>query len=204
MSAQRNYFLSLLDLDHTSHVFGTRSIEVQDHLKEIQQRLKIVFDKFISLNPTGQIFLFSDHGMVDINKAVKFDIEKYFGKMNQSKYLYFVDSTYARIWIKDNTMEKQIVKYLESRDYGKIVSEEERNIHGLSNKNFGDYIFRANEGVMFVPNFYGGRINKAMHGYDSNLQSQKAIFADITNKNSLSQKPNNSKGIFSFLSELLQ
>lgn len=204
MLPQRNYFLSLLDLDHTSHVFGTRSIEVQDHLKVIEQKLKLIFEKFINLNPTGQIFLFSDHGMVDVNKGVRFDIEKHLGRMDVNKYLYFVDSTYARIWIKDNKIESQLVKYLKSRNYGKIVSQEERITHGLSNKEFGDYIFRANEGVMFVPNFYGGRINKAMHGYDSKLPSQKAIFVDVLDKYSSNKKPNNSKGIFSFLNESLQ
>ena len=203
LKKNQNYFISLLDLDHTSHVFGTNSKEVEEHLKNIESKLSNIFDEFLALNPDNEIYLFSDHGMVDVHTNQFFEIEEYLGRMNDQQYLYFVDSTYVRIWIYNNDIKDNIVKFLKSRNYGSIVDEEHRSEFGLSNKEYGDIIFRANEGVMFVPNFYGGRGNKAMHGYNSNLKSQQAIFSNITNSISSVKMPKRSKEVFTFLNSRL-
>jgi hypothetical protein len=198
-----NYFLSLLDLDHSCHVFGSNSVEVDNHLAMIDSKLTILFDDFMKLDAENEIYLFSDHGMVDVHKDVFFDIESHIGNMHEDEYFYFVDSTYVRIWVFNNEKEDKILNYLNSRDYGGIVSSSEREKFGLTNKDFGDLIFRANEGIMLAPNFYGGRSVKAMHGYDSSLPSQKAIFSKINNNNNSLTLPSNSKGIYSYLKQIL-
>ena len=74
---------------------------------------------------------------------------------------------------------------------------------GLTNRAFGDFIFRGGEGVMFVPNFYGGRVNKAMHGYDSHLKSQNAIFSKIDDNGNNFDMPGTSKEIFHYLTKVI-
>jgi hypothetical protein len=53
---------------------------------------------------------------------------------------------------------------------------------------------------MFLPNFYGGRPVKAMHGYDSKLESQQAMF--YTNIPEISL-PKNSADVYRFLKRVL-
>ena len=56
---------------------------------------------------------------------------------------------------------------------------------------------------MFVPNFYGARINKAMHGYSSELESQQAFFSDIFN--SVGQDwPNKTVDVHTYLKSVVE
>lgn len=196
---QENYLLSLVDLDNIAHINGVTSKHFSDHTENLDNRLKKLFDKFMKLNSENEIYLFSDHGMVDVSQVVNFNIEEKFGQMSENKYLYFIDSTYMRVWVKDNSLKDEFEEYLSTREFGELLTDEQRKEFGLTNKEFGDFIFRGKEGVMFVPNFYGGRANKAMHGYDSHLKSQNAIFSKIDyNKNDFTM-PTTSKEIFHYL-----
>ncbi len=196
---QNNYLLSLVDLDNIAHIYGIKSKEFSNHINNLDKRLKKLFDKFTSLNNENEIYLFSDHGMVDVSNVVNFNIEDKFGEMSEDKYLYFIDSTYMRVWVKDKKLMNDFEEYLSTREFGELLTDEQREEFGLTNKNFGDFIFRGNEGVMFVPNFYGGRANKAMHGYDSHIKSQNAVFSKIDNNKNDFQMPTTSKEIFHYL-----
>ena len=196
---QDNYLLSLVDLDNIAHINGVTSNSFSEHIENLDKKLSNLFTNFKQLNEQNEIYLFSDHGMVDVSNIVDFDIEKDFGEMSDEKYLYFIDSTYMRIWVKDKNLMNDFKEYLSNQEFGELLSEEQRKEFGLTNKEFGDFIFRGNEGVMFVPNFYGGRSNKAMHGYDSYLKSQNAIFSKIDNNSKSSKLPRTSKEIFHYL-----
>jgi hypothetical protein len=199
-----NTFLSLLDFDSISHVYGSKSNELMRHINNLSNKLDKLFHKFKMFDNQNEIFLFSDHGMCDVDKIVNFQIESEFGPMSKDKYLYFIDSTYLRIWIKDKLLIDKFYNYLSSRDFGNLLSDDQREIFGLKNKNFGDYIFRAHEGIMFVPNFYGARANKAMHGYDSYLTSQNSIFTKINDKNPTEKMPSKSLEIYDYLKNKLE
>ena len=199
-----NYLVSLVDLDNIAHVYGASSKEFKDHLSFLNHSVTKLINKFMSLGNENQVFLFSDHGMVDVGRVVDFDIEKKFGPMDKAKYLYFIDSTYLRIWVKDSNLKSEFTDYLNSLDFGSIISDDERIRFGISNVDFGDLMFRADEGVMFVPNFYGSRPNLAMHGYDSSLRSQSAIFTRISYPDHSTPLPTNSKGIYSYLNAVLK
>ena len=158
--------------------------------------------KLFKVNSENEIYLFSDHGMCDVTKLVDFDIERKFGRMNERKYLYFIDSTYLRVWVKDESLMEDFRDYLANQEFGELLTENQRSDFGLVSREFGDFIFRGKEGVMFVPNFYGGRANKAMHGYDSYLQSQNSIFSNITKRNTHLEMPKTSKGMYHFLKKI--
>lgn len=197
--SNENYLLSLLDCDSISHTTGTESDQLLAHINYLDNRLEKLFSKFIGLNPENEIYLFSDHGMVDVSQVINFNIEKFFGPMNKDKYLYFIDSTYMRVWVKDKSLLSKFKEYLSNQKFGELLSEVQREEFGLTNREFGDFIFRGNEGVMFVPNFYGGRVNKAMHGYDSYLNSQNSIFSKIDFNKTVLNLPTTSKEIYSYL-----
>lgn len=201
----KNYLLSLVDLDNLAHIYGTTSSEFLSHIDKLNSNLSNLVARFTSLNPLNQVYLFSDHGMVDVNKTVDFapQIEARFGKMKENEYLYFIDSTYLRVWIKNPELRFDFERFLNGSQIGEIVGDKERVEFGLTNKEYGDIIFRLKEGSMFVPNFYGARPCKAMHGYSSYLLSQKAVFAKL-DKNGLEYKlPETSKGIYYFLKNVL-
>jgi predicted AlkP superfamily pyrophosphatase or phosphodiesterase len=174
-----NTFISLVDIDNIQHIYGVGSTEVISHLDMLNIELSTIIEKFRKTNPEANICLFSDHGMVNVSRKVDFQLDQRFGKMNGS-FMYFIDSTICRIWVKAKDKKEEILKFLEIQDFGQIIGETERKEYGISNLDYGDIIFRANEGVMFVPNFYGARINKAMHGYSSELESQQAFFSDLS------------------------
>jgi hypothetical protein len=201
---QRNTFLSLVDLDNIAHIYGLNSDEYKEHVKFVNERLAEIFIRFKELGKDNEIFVFSDHGMVDVSEIVNLDIEAEFGKMKPDKYLYFIDSTYLRVWIKDDNLFPRLHEFLSSLNFGSLVSEKEREDFGLRNRKFGNLIFRANEGVLLIPNFHGARPIKAMHGYDSYLPSQQTIFAKISGDKSDEKMPNRSKEIFGYLKKVLE
>ena len=199
-----NLFLSLTELDNISHAFGMNSPEYESHIKYLDTHANALVERFKGENKDSNIYVLSDHGMVSVSSVCNVDLESVVGYMHPTRYLYFIDSTYLRIWIKDNKIEKKIMDYLKSIKNGEIVSESERNEFGITHKEFGDIIFRANEGVMFVPNFFGGRKSKGMHGYASCLKSQSAIFSELHKTDVEEKLPDKSKEIFYYLSKVLE
>lgn len=198
-----NLFLSLVELDNISHNHGMESQQYTSHLEYLNLQLGKLVQRFRGGNPVCNIYLFSDHGMTPVTQTETIDIESVVGNMDRSRYLYFLDSTFLRVWIKDESLRNTITDYLATATKGLVVSEAEKLEFGISNPAFGDILFRAKEGVMFVPNFFGGRVVKAMHGYDSKLSSQSSIFSEIASTKSR-QLPSRSKGIYKFLYETLK
>lgn len=172
-----NTLVSLTDYDNLAHIYGLGSRHVEAHLARLNQEIELLLKKYYRKYPSGKIVVFSDHGMVNVHSHVDLDLENLIGKMEAGSLLYFLDSTYLRIWVRDKAREKEILRKLEKLSVGHVIADEERSVYGISSKAFGQIMFRANEGFNFCPNFYGGRPVKAMHGYDSELESQKAFFA---------------------------
>ena len=93
--------------------------------------------------------IMSDHGMLDIKEFVKVpETEKC-----------FIDSTLARYYgekPKGMPMGKcKLIKW---------------------NKKYGDYIYLANPGVCFFPNYWQRNKVKGMHGYDPRIKDMKAFY----------------------------
>ena len=201
----KNVLLSLMELDNISHTCGMWSGKYEKHLRFIDSSLDKLIEKYLGENPGGDIFLFSDHGMTPVKKGAVLNLEERFGDMSESTYRYFLDSTFLRIWCKDEALREKIKIFLSEESSGEVISEAERSTYGVTNREFADIIFRANEGIMFLPNFFGIRLVKAMHGYDSELQSQKAVFASLgAKKEEKASLPSTSIGIFEFLKTRLQ
>ncbi|QDC99118.1 alkaline phosphatase family protein [Candidatus Methylopumilus universalis] len=184
-SYSKNTFLSLVDLDNISHIYGVNSKQYDSHLKLLDFHLLRLINFFKTNKPLESlnIFIFSDHGMSNVTKVLALNVEHIFGKPSDFTYHYFIDSTFIRFWTYDKVFHLDILKYLKGYKYGKIINRQERKTFGITNKDFGDIIFRLNEGMMFVPNFFGVRACKSMHGYSSYSENQAAFIATNANVN---------------------
>ena len=119
--------------------------------KEVKEEVQRL-DKIVSKMKWDIIM--SDHGMLDIKEFVKVpETEKC-----------FIDSTLARYW-KEKPKKMPMNKC-------KLVK--------WKSKKYGDYIYLANPGVCFLPNYWQTRKCKAMHGYNPKLKDMKAFY--ILNK----------------------
>jgi hypothetical protein len=198
-----NLFLSLVDFDNLCHVHGINSHQVAEHVLFLDKSIISISNSFSNLEEC-QIVIMSDHGMANVSQVINFDIETEFGPMDESQYLYFIDSTFLRVWIRNQSLRIKFKKYLSSQKFGRLITDSERAHYGVANNSFADFMFRANEGVMFVPNFYGGRANKAMHGYDSELNSQRAFFSYKTtsSKKKMYTPPASSVEVYRSLNEI--
>lgn len=194
-----NIFLSLVDLDNISHIYGVNSSQYNRHLKFLNYEILRVLKFFIKKNSQERlnVFVFSDHGMSNVRNIVDFKVESYFGKPSSSTYHYFIDSTFLRIWTFNKRKNSKFLRFLKGINYGHVIDKNHRKIFGITNKEFGDIIFRLNEGFMFAPNFFGVRPCKSMHGYSSYLENQKAFFASNSTVNLKNVKF--SRDIYNFL-----
>ena len=201
--SNKNHLVSLVDLDNIAHIYGMHSAQYSEHLNFLAKEIKRLCSKFRSFSENNKVVLFSDHGMTPVTQGVNFELESKLGSVSRQTYVYFVDSTYVRIWLHNKKLKPKIQEYLRSLTYGHIVSTEERKRFGFSKLEYGDLIFRANEGGMFAPNFFGARVCKAMHGYDPKLSSQSAFFSCCENSlHRIHDLPKSTLSIHSALSKI--
>lgn len=138
-------FKYLGELDKIGHKYGTKSLEIIKAIKKTDRKIsKMNWD-----------FIFSDHGMADVEKTINVPITKDC----------FIDSDMARYW--GDEKELKIIKEKLPLGYGKIINW---------NKKYGDLIFLADTGILIYPNFWNEKQIKAMHGYDGKHKDMKAFY----------------------------
>lgn len=134
-------YISFHELDGIAHKYGTKSIEVINEVRRLDELLKEI----------NWDIIMSDHGMLDINEFVK---------MPETDKC-FIDSTLARYW----------------REKPNGIPEEKCNQINWRNSNkYGDYIYLANPGVCFFPNYWQTKPCIGMHGYNPKIKDMKAFY----------------------------
>lgn len=199
----RNIIVYFVGLDQVSHQSGVGSSEYTAKLQELDQLIETLSEVFLHRNPKGTVLLLSDHGMANVKKGISLELESTFGKSHRAIYYYFLDSTMMRVWIFDSSIRYQMLSYLKAKEFGRIVSEEERAYFGITSKKFGDYIFLLHKGYVFYPDTIGHDLPKAMHGYDPRCESQTAVLATLPNLNDRARKIKRSRDVHGLLKELL-
>lgn len=199
----KNLFIMFGDLDGISHVYGLESDQYKNHILSLDQMCQKIVKEFKRKNgDDSEIIIFSDHGMASVNEGIELNLERIFGKVGVDRYLYFLDSTFLRLWIRDTSLKSDIEEYLKSLKKGILLDDDLRLRYGVTNRAFGDYLFLLNEGKVFFPGFMGGRLVKAMHGYQPELESQAGIFIH-SKENKRATTPNTAKMIYKYLKENL-
>jgi hypothetical protein len=158
------YMIANSELDSYTHNNGIDSDEKYvKKINEIDNTVEELSNSFLKSNPEGKLFLFSPHGMLNVNNRV--NVEKYIkNQINVSENSFFIDSTAFRIWgsnlneIWNNLCEidKLILngKFIWSSD---LYSNEKIPKH---------IIWFANVGTICFPDFFRRTLPpKGMHGY---------------------------------------
>ena len=133
------------ELDNLGHKYGTKSWEIISAIRRIDKEVsKMDFD-----------LIFSDHGMIDIEKTVSVPITKNC----------FIDSDMARYWGSEG--ELMMIRDKLPLENGRIIKWDEK---------YGQLIFLVNTGILIFPNFWNKKLVKAMHGYDGKHEDMKAFY----------------------------
>jgi len=173
----KRLFVSTAELDGVMHHHGMHCKEYEDQILLLEKYTVELINKFIEKNgEDSRYFIISDHGMAPVENAIEYDIESKFGKPGKKTYIHFIDATFFRVWVNDKSLEKPMLESFAKLDGGHIMTDQEREHHGLVDKKHGDIIFTLDEGNQFAPSFFGNDTCKAMHGYDPELESQLGVF----------------------------
>lgn len=173
-------YLHLWDLDKISHKEGTRSKKRVKKVKELDVLVETLFRTLRKRFEDTSILIFSDHGMVDVNRSLNVIANLHDNDLNENDgFLSFVGATLARFWFKKEKAREKVSEALESLDGGHILTEADLRKYRIRffHRKYGDLLFLADPGVVITPNYFqGGRIFKAMHGYDPDYPDQHGIF----------------------------
>ena len=173
------YFIHLVDLDKTMHLYGTKHEKVVQEIKKQDQYASLIVNEFERKFKYSKIIIWSDHGFVDIKGLI--NIKSIVTKFKGIDYL--LDSTLARFWFKNNNSKEDLIKELKLLN-GKILGIKEKEFYNVPfGKEYGELIFAANPGYLILPNFYqGNRVCKGMHGYTSEENKKLDAFFIINKK----------------------
>ncbi len=93
---------------------------------------------------------------------------------------YVIDSTMIRFWILKKHVRTQLYELLsswEKKNWGVIINQSHKDLYHLNftDNRFGDIIFVANAGYLFLPNhFQGNNTLRGMHGYLPNIPDNRS------------------------------
>jgi hypothetical protein len=183
MSENENEVVILYDdiLDNLGHGFGPLSREYLQYAKSLDEVLMKVYQNLKNNYKDHFVFLvFSDHGQSQ--RVNSFDIfstiEAEHLKLAED-YVCFVDATMALFWATDDLAKEKLKTALNSLKVGTLIDESLKKKYNLRFKKksmYGDYIYVANPGWAFFPNFFSpfGAM-KGLHGYLPENRVQKAF-----------------------------
>lgn len=173
----KRLFVSTAELDGVMHSCGKGSERYIKQIETIDSNITELVSSFKDIHgPDSKYFIFSDHGMANVDEGVSFDIRSVLGQPGTQSYSYFIDATFFRVWLNDESLERPLVDAFSKLGKGHTLNVDERKKYGLVNKEHGDVIYLLDEGKMFSPSFFGEVVCKAMHGYDPELESQQGTF----------------------------
>jgi len=161
-------FFYAFALDGTMHEHGTRSPETRERIRRYEERLRAVLDEAKRRFDETTLLLFSDHGMVDVERTIDLMQRVRALPFREGKdYLPFYDSTFARFWFRNGEAERSIRALLDETEGGRLLSADEEKRYGVyfPGREYGESIFVADAGTVIVPSFMGSAPPAAMHGY---------------------------------------
>jgi hypothetical protein len=171
-------FMYTAELDALMHRVGTSDAAVTKKLRGYERFIGSILRQSRRAGREVLVYVLSDHGMTDVDS--EFDV---WGELARNglklgkDYLGFFDSTMARLWC-DREVRETAAKILARSGAGRELTDEELSAGGclFRDRSYGDAIFVANPGVIFVPSFMGKVRLAAMHGYEPDDAHSKGCF----------------------------
>jgi len=159
------FFVHLMGLDKIGHVHYTGK-EVEDVIRKEEELIEEMMSEFFKVFPDGKFIIFGDHGMAPVKKIIDSNEILDFVKEFDEKMLYFIDSTFLRIYLSKKDTKYQIIKELkESFDLFIVDKEVSQKYKVPYDNRYGDIIISTKPYEIFYPNFFDTTIPKGMHGY---------------------------------------
>ncbi|KMY43013.1 hypothetical protein AC622_01000 [Bacillus sp. FJAT-27916] len=181
-----NIMVSFSFCDKYGHLLG-RGPEYDRVIDEHLVQIISLMNKYKEKWHDNNVVIVSDHGMSNVKENVSHNLEDKFGRQKKGKYVAFCDSAILRVWTWNEQLKNDIASYLESKEYGHIMSENERIRYKVTSNKFGQLIFILKEGYTFSPNYFGvGLRTKAlgMHGYwPGAIDQDGVVISDLKLKN---------------------
>lgn len=167
------------ELDALLHQEGNTSVKVENKIKWYESYIRKIIEKSEKEGRTTTVSVFSDHGMSDVKhqhnlmKSVA-DL----GLSSSTDYTAVYDSTMIRFWFNNNNSYKIILEYLNTLDFGRVLSENELKDWScyFEDGKFGEVIFLLEPGHIVCPSFMGVNPVKGMHGYSPIDKDSYATF----------------------------
>ena len=174
-------YLHFAELDWAGHEHGPDSQERRKIQREIDAAVKEIYEILEGMFDEVNCLIFGDHGMVEIKKTIDIESQlKTSGLKVPEDLVYFLDSTQARFWFKNEHAKKVVEDILGRFLYsGRILNEDDlTRLHiGYDNNKFGEMFFAVNESVMIYPNFFQRTsASRGMHGYLPEVRDNLAAF----------------------------
>ena len=183
------YFLYISELDFNGHKYGPMSKNCKVAAKNVDNKLKKIFNLINDKFQKSEFIIIGDHGMDYVERSI--DIDKYIKSIsldNKLKiykdFFYFLDSTALRMWFQNdkakNIFKQELKKINTLNDYGYFIDSHLKYKYKIPVKyNYGDLIWWAKSGNLIFPSFYTKSfIDKGMHGYINNKSFGFAMIID--------------------------
>ena len=160
-------FIKFTSLDKLGHKYGPESNKVHERILDIDNILRNVVESE-SMENTYFIF-FSDHGMSPVFDNINlFDMLDKLPVKNPDDYIFFLHSTVACFWFKNNKAKTIINNALENVEFGSVLDRSKLEEVGIDKigSEYGELIFALKRGYTFFPDFYRKKsAPKGMHGF---------------------------------------
>lgn len=160
-------FLHLFSLDPIGHKYGPESEVTKRAVRRIDEYVGRIMDA--AKSGKMHVVLLSDHGMSPIKKY--YDLMKVleslpidFGR----DYFFFLDSTMARFWFRNEKSKRVVMKVLSSFEWGHILNDENLKVFHIDKLGIeqGELFFVLNDQYCIYPDFFRRHSKpKGMHGY---------------------------------------
>jgi arylsulfatase A-like enzyme len=162
-------FVTVADLDKVGHAYGSHGPEIQAAWQRVDRAVERIYRHCAQSGEHVDLVIFGDHGMVDVTSHI--DLRPVLKGMRAREwvdYAYFLDSTFARFWTFTEDAAQELAETLGAIPGASFVTAADRERYrcAYSHNRFGDMILWAEEGHIFLPNFYqSAKAVRGMHGY---------------------------------------
>ncbi len=172
-------FAYFAGLDGVQHMHTKNSTITDNKIEYYKENLSAIFEILKRKYKEYNVAIFSDHGMTSLTDTIDLQSEiKQLGLVEGKDFLSFLDSTMARFWFYTDEARDEVCNLLNSKKYGKILSEKELSSWGIDFKDhrYGDAIFLLDPGVQLAPSDMGRDPLPGMHGYSPDHEDSDAIW----------------------------
>jgi hypothetical protein len=165
------------------HTVGPGHPQVARKLAGYSERISALVGRAKELHDEVEVYVFGDHGMAAVEHA--HDLWSELRSLDlrvPQEGLYFLDSTMARFWFREDGPRRRVRQLLSGLPYGRILDTRELEQLGafFPGQDYGELIFLLEEGHILVPSFMGLTAVRGMHGYHPSARASYTTL--VTNR----------------------